>query len=68
MAYKGNGEFELKESDKVINKKVKRLGMIAGGTGVAPMFQIINKVIANRSDKTGISIIYATKYLVYIIS
>ncbi|EGW35714.1 NADH-cytochrome b-5 reductase [Spathaspora passalidarum NRRL Y-27907] len=38
---------------------VKSLGMIAGGTGIAPMYQIITAVLNNPSDKTKIQLVYA---------
>ncbi|KAJ2455631.1 NADH-cytochrome b5 reductase [Coemansia sp. RSA 2336] len=38
---------------------VKHLGMIAGGTGITPMYQIIQHVLANPEDKTQISVIFA---------
>lgn len=38
---------------------VKSFGMIAGGTGIAPMYQIITAILRNPADKTKISLIYA---------
>ncbi|KAF5336867.1 hypothetical protein D9611_003347 [Ephemerocybe angulata] len=35
------------------------LGMIAGGTGIAPMIQIIRAILSNPGDTTKISLIYA---------
>jgi len=37
----------------------KKIGMIAGGSGITPMFQVINKILQNPEDKTQISLIYA---------
>ncbi|KAF7310654.1 NADH-cytochrome b5 reductase [Mycena chlorophos] len=34
-------------------------GMIAGGSGITPMYQIINAVLRNASDKTQVRLIYA---------
>jgi len=36
-----------------------QLGMIAGGTGITPMLQIIRAALKNPSDKTRMSLIYA---------
>lgn len=36
-----------------------RVGMIAGGTGIAPMFQVIRGILENPKDKTKVSLIYA---------
>ncbi|KAK9452339.1 uncharacterized protein V1518DRAFT_410977 [Limtongia smithiae] len=38
---------------------VRAFGMIAGGTGIAPMLQIIRAVLKNPDDKTEISLIFA---------
>lgn len=40
------------------NKK-KKLGLIAGGTGLAPMLQVIDRVLSNPEDKTEISFVFA---------
>ncbi|CAL0307130.1 unnamed protein product [Lupinus luteus] len=37
----------------------KHIGMIAGGTGITPMLQVIEAVLKNPDDKTQISLIYA---------
>src|SRR5271169_1323058 len=38
---------------------VREFGMIAGGTGITPMLQIIRAILKNPSDKTKISLIFA---------
>jgi len=37
----------------------RELGMIAGGTGITPMLQIIRAALKNPADKTKLSLIYA---------
>ncbi|KAJ9150503.1 Cytochrome b5 [Coniochaeta hoffmannii] len=37
----------------------KHIGMIAGGTGITPMYQLIRAICADESDKTKISLVYA---------
>ncbi|KAI3403521.1 CBR1 [Candida oxycetoniae] len=37
----------------------KSLGMIAGGTGIAPMYQIITAIMKNPDDKTKVHLLYA---------
>ncbi|GJE89965.1 cytochrome-b5 reductase [Phanerochaete sordida] len=37
----------------------RHLGMIAGGTGITPMLQIIRAALKNPADKTKLSLIYA---------
>ncbi|KAJ2785979.1 NADH-cytochrome b5 reductase [Coemansia javaensis] len=38
---------------------VRTLGMIAGGTGITPMYQIIQHILANPEDKTHVSVVFA---------
>ncbi|KAL0486954.1 cytochrome-b5 reductase [Acrasis kona] len=47
------------------NKSVKalQLNMIAGGTGITPMFQIIRKVLECSGDDTLIKMVYANNTL-----
>ncbi|RCH80430.1 NADH-cytochrome b5 reductase [Rhizopus azygosporus] len=37
---------------------VKEIGMVAGGTGITPMLQIIKAILRNPADKTKISLIF----------
>lgn len=37
----------------------RHVGMIAGGTGIAPMYQVIRGILENPKDKTNISLIFA---------
>ena len=37
----------------------REIGMIAGGTGITPMLQIIRAALKNPSDPTKLSLIYA---------
>jgi cytochrome-b5 reductase len=37
------------------------LGLIAAGTGITPMWQIIQSVLSNPEDRTKISLVYASK-------
>ncbi|GJP77699.1 hypothetical protein CLOP_g8057 [Closterium sp. NIES-67] len=37
----------------------RTMGMIAGGTGVTPMFQVARAILENPSDRTKISLIFA---------
>ncbi|KAJ2760516.1 NADH-cytochrome b5 reductase, partial [Coemansia nantahalensis] len=37
----------------------RALGMVAGGTGITPMYQIIQHILANPEDKTQVSVVFA---------
>lgn len=38
---------------------VKSFGMVAGGTGIAPMYQVFTAILSNPKDKTKIHLVYA---------
>ncbi len=48
-------KYDYKPSTK------REIGMIAGGTGITPMFQVIQEVLENQNDKTKISLVYANR-------
>jgi cytochrome-b5 reductase len=53
---------ELKGPFKKLEYKpnmYKRIGMIAGGTGITPMLQIIREILSNPEDLTQVSLIFA---------
>ncbi|KAM5552319.1 hypothetical protein ABKV19_026932 [Rosa sericea] len=39
--------------------QVRAFGMLAGGTGIAPMFQVARAIMENLSDRTNVHLIYA---------
>eukprot|EP01013_Petalomonas_cantuscygni_P029659 TRINITY_DN5540_c0_g2_i1.p1 TRINITY_DN5540_c0_g2~~TRINITY_DN5540_c0_g2_i1.p1 ORF type:complete len:305 (+),score=58.56 TRINITY_DN5540_c0_g2_i1:110-1024(+) len=39
----------------------RRLGMVAGGTGITPMYQVIRAIVADRADTTSASLVYANQ-------
>lgn len=48
-------KFEYKPNTK------REIGMIAGGTGITPMFQVIQSVLADKNDNTKLSLVYANR-------
>jgi cytochrome-b5 reductase len=38
---------------------VREIGMLAGGTGITPMLQIIRAIMKNPNDRTKVTLIYA---------
>ncbi|KAJ1920634.1 NADH-cytochrome b5 reductase [Mycoemilia scoparia] len=48
---KGNFQYEP--------NSLRHIGMLAGGTGLTPMYQIIQSILRNPEDKTVIDLIYA---------
>jgi len=37
----------------------KKIGMVAGGTGITPMLQVIHEIVKNPEDKTEITLVFA---------
>ncbi|XP_039617577.1 NADH-cytochrome b5 reductase 3-like [Polypterus senegalus] len=63
LVYKGKGKFAIrpdKKSEPEI-KMIKHLGMIAGGTGITPMLQIIRAILKDREDKTMCNLLFANQ-------
>lgn len=62
LNYLGKGKFTVKEMRKPISERnVKKIGMIAGGTGITPMLQIISAVLRDPDDKTTLSLLFANQ-------
>ena len=54
LTYKGRGSFTIaKRRDEVPQAYTKkRIGMVAGGTGITPMLQVIRAILKDPNDKT----------------
>lgn len=63
MDFTGCGQLTIKRPKKVLHEyaRVKHIGMIAGGTGITPMLQIIRAVLRNKDDKTVMWLIFANQ-------
>merc|ERR1712008_93029 len=62
LRYLGQGKFTLKEMRKPLQtRQAKKFGMVAGGTGITPMLQVIKAVLGDDNDKTTMSLLYANK-------
>lgn len=58
IKYLGGGNFTI---DNKPLSPVKKMTLLGGGTGVAPMLQLIVAVLADEKDQTELSFIYANK-------
>ncbi|WKY13758.1 hypothetical protein Q1695_004528 [Nippostrongylus brasiliensis] len=63
IVYKGHGKFAIRPDKKSAPKErvFKKVSMIAGGTGITPMLQIITAILKNPEDKTQISLLFANQ-------
>jgi len=63
LVYTNPGEFSIKpdkKSEPAIRKATK-VGMIAGGTGITPMLQLVRQCIKDPEDKTTLALIFANQ-------
>ncbi|XP_019311744.2 NADH-cytochrome b5 reductase 2 [Panthera pardus] len=63
LFYHEPGKFSIKphKTSEPEEKVVSHLGMIAGGTGITPMLQLIRHITKNPDDRTRMSLIFANQ-------
>lgn len=63
LEYKGHGSFEIKRAgSRVQQAQIKNVGMLAGGSGITPMLQILRDVQKHSStDFTRLALIFANQ-------
>ena len=62
LDYKGKGLFTIAHKrDNIVTYKTKKIGMIAGGTGITPMLQVIRAILRDPNDKTQLWLIFANQ-------
>lgn len=63
LQYLGNGKFSIKklrnEPPQIV--KVNKVNMIAGGTGITPMLQLIRHIAKDKDDKTQLALLFANQ-------
>ncbi|KAK6487971.1 NADH-cytochrome b5 reductase 3-like isoform X1 [Huso huso] len=63
LVYQGKGKFAIhldNKSDPAIST-AKQFGMIAGGTGITPMLQVIRAIMKDPEDKTVCYLLFANQ-------
>lgn len=63
LTYGGGGQFTIRKDKKSPEEKkmAKKVGMIAGGTGITPMLQLVRAVLKDPRDKTKMWLIFANQ-------
>jgi len=63
LVYNGRGNFSIKEDKKSEPKMVlaKQVSMIAGGTGITPMLQLVRAVFRDPADTTSLALLFANQ-------
>lgn len=63
VVYLGKGKVSIRESNRKPEyiREAKQLGLIAGGTGITPMLQIIRAILKDEADQTQVSLLFANQ-------
>ncbi|CAG2054486.1 unnamed protein product [Timema podura] len=63
LIYLGGGKFSIKtlRKDPAHTVSVKKVAMIAGGTGITPMLQLIRHITKEADDHTEMSLLFANQ-------
>ncbi|KAM6985411.1 NADH-cytochrome b5 reductase 3-like [Aplochiton taeniatus] len=63
LVYKGKGTFAIQAEKKStpVMKSAKHVGMIAGGTGITPMLQVVTAVMKDPEDQTVCHLLFANQ-------
>ena len=62
ITYKGKGRFDIKKAGVYMTPPtVKKIGFIAGGTGITPVLQVIRAIMRDPQDHTEMFLIYANQ-------
>lgn len=63
LQYLGNGKFSIKKlrKDPPQVVTVKKVNMIAGGSGITPMLQLVNEMLKRPGDNTELALLYANQ-------
>ena len=62
LDYKGRGEFTISKYGAGTKEyKMNKIGMVAGGTGITPMLQVLRAILKDPSDATEVWLIFANQ-------
>ena len=62
LHYKGRGHLTIKHKQNQLHAhSKKKIGMVAGGTGITPMLQIIRAVMKDPLDKTEMWLLFGNQ-------
>ncbi|RWS15415.1 NADH-cytochrome b5 reductase 3-like isoform X2 [Dinothrombium tinctorium] len=63
LIYKGKGKFAIRKNktSPPVTYEYKKCGMIAGGTGITPMLQILRAALEDQEDQTQFWLLFANQ-------
>lgn len=57
----GNFKIRADKNSPPVVKSAKKLGMIAGGTGITPMLQMVRQALKDPKDTTELKLLFANQ-------
>lgn len=63
LVYEGRGMFKIRPDKKLEaqTRVARKVGMIAGGTGITPMLQLVRQVFKDPEDRTELWLLFANQ-------
>lgn len=62
LEYLGRGKFTIAHKrNNVVSYKKRRIGMVAGGTGITPMLQVIRAILKDPEDRTELWLMFGNQ-------
>lgn len=61
LEYLGRGKFTIKQKREVKHYKKRKIGMVAGGTGITPMLQVIRAIAKDPQDQTEVWLMFGNQ-------
>ncbi|KAL8594870.1 NADH-cytochrome b5 reductase 2 [Nucella lapillus] len=63
LVYDGKGSFKVRadKKEEPETKVARKVGMIAGGTGITPMLQLVRQVFKDSDDSTDLWLLFANQ-------
>lgn len=61
LKYLGAATFQIKDGDNLQTRTYSKVVMIAGGTGITPMYQIIQAMVEEKLEGMSLHLLFANK-------
>ena len=61
LEYLSRGKFTIMHKRQLTTHKKKKIGMVAGGTGITPMLQVIRAILKDPSDTTELWLMFGNQ-------
>eukprot|EP00127_Corallochytrium_limacisporum_P004184 Clim_evm129s157 gene=Clim_evmTU129s157 len=61
LTYEGRGKIDISSISKSEKRVGNKIGMIAGGSGITPMLQVVKAILKDPKDKTEVCLLYANQ-------